>query len=235
MRKLLLAAAAAVLLATPAFAADLPVEAEPVAPAYLPFTWTGFYVGATAGYAWMDTKWTDEDGWYLNDTTDLDNEGFLVGGTLGYNVQFGSFVVGVEGDISAVFGSDERVRYPTGEEVFLESETNWLATLRGRVGVAFDRFLVYGTGGFAFTDSGANWDEASGAQWELDETRVGFAVGGGVEYALTDNWTIKAEALYVDFGDDDADIENNEGGMEDYTMSVDTTGAIARVGVNYKF
>ena len=104
------------------------------------YNWTGFYAGINAGYGWGTSDW------------DLSSrskraQGFLVGGTLGYNYQTGSFVWGIEGDIawSDVKGSSTAASAST-----CETANRWLGTTRGRLGYAFDRFLPYITGGAAF-------------------------------------------------------------------------------------
>ena len=106
MRKLLLATASAVLFSTPTFAADLaPTPVEP-APVYLPFSWTGLYVGVHAGYAWGDedddlARRFEDAGYQLTTAVGrrFDVDGFIGGAHAGYNVQFDSFVIGLEGDV----------------------------------------------------------------------------------------------------------------------------------------
>src|SRR3712207_5390474 len=179
MKKILLASVALFGFAGAASAADLPVRSAPPAPivAAAPiFTWTGFYVGVNAGYGWSN------DDFDAVDLADDDNDGGFVGGAqVGYNYQIGSFVVGLEGDIQyADFGR---------EFTYLGNDfesSDWFGTVRARAGVAFDRALVYATGGFAFADDANGW-----------------TVGGGVEYAFTNNLSAKIEGLYVNLEHDD--------------------------------
>ena len=207
MKKILLASVALFGFAGAASAADLPVRAAPPAPiiAAAPiFTWTGFYVGVNAGYGWSN------DDFDAVDLADEDDDGGFVGGAqVGYNYQIGSFVVGLEGDIQyADFGRDgafDLDRDGVSDGVFDSSD--WFGTVRARAGVAFDRALIYATGGFAFAD-GAN----------------GWTVGGGLEYAFTNNLSAKIEGLYVNFEEDDIagyEFENDFG--------------VIRAGLNFRF
>src|SRR3954462_9843038 len=150
MKKILLASVALFGFAGAASAADLPLRAAPPAPivAAVPvFTWTGFYSGGNAGYGWMsDDRIVDP---LFGFTGGNNDGGFVGGGQIGYNYQIGSFVVGLETDIQyADLGG-------AGNNVFgVGNNGNWFGTLRARAGVAFDRALIYATGGFAYGDIG---------------------------------------------------------------------------------
>ena len=211
MKKILLASVALFGFAGAASAADLPVRAAPPAPiiAAVPvFTWTGFYVGVNAGY-----------GWNANDSItvggirfDLDDEGGFVGGAqAGYNYQIGSFVVGLEGDIQyADFGGDDRFDFDR-DGIFDDdfNTSDWFGTVRARAGVAFDRALIYATGGFAFADDATGW-----------------TVGGGLEYAFTNNLSAKVEGLYVNLDQDDSGI---------FAIDSDAEFGVVRAGLNFRF
>jgi outer membrane immunogenic protein len=108
------------------------------------FTWNGFYAGINAGYGFGTSKWTDSVTGVS--TGGFDINGALIGGTAGYNTQLGGFVLGIEGDIGGSF-----IKGATASSCITTCETSnhWLATLRGRLGYAFDRFLPYVTGGAA--------------------------------------------------------------------------------------
>jgi outer membrane immunogenic protein len=205
MKKILLSSVALLGLATGAVAADLPSRRAAPAPiiAAAPlFTWTGFYVGVNAGYGWSDD---DFDSVALADD---DNDGGFVGGAqVGYNYQIGSFVVGLEGDIQyADFGREGA--FVVGGTTYDVDNSDWFGTVRARAGVAFDRALIYATGGFAFADEATGW-----------------TVGGGVEYAFTNNLSAKIEGLYVNLDNDD-DFPGFDG---------ETDFGVVRAGLNFRF
>ena len=189
-----------------------PVRAAPPAPiiAAVPvFTWTGFYVGVNAGYGWNANDSITVGGV----TFDLDDEGGFVGGAqAGYNYQIGSFVVGLEGDIQyADFGGDDRFDFD-GDGILDDdfNTSDWFGTVRARAGVAFDRALIYATGGFAFADNATGW-----------------TVGGGLEYAFTNNLSAKIEGLYVNLDQDD-----NFPGLD---LDNDAEFGVVRAGLNFRF
>src|SRR6187200_918056 len=177
------------LTATGALAADLPRAMPPTnAPALVPgYSWTGFYAGINGGYGWGNSNW---DGF----ANEPNVHGGLVGATVGANWQTGALVFGAEGDIdwSNLRGSFASVACPAG----CETRNNWLATARGRVGYAFDRWMPYATGGLAVGDIEANRALFGGVK----EANAGWTAGGGVEAAVVGNLTAKLEYLYVDLG-----------------------------------
>ena len=216
MKKYLLASVAALGLvaAGAASAADLPSRKGPIAaPVYMPpaFTWTGFYVGANAGYGWGNVN---ANGWA--NVGDLD--GFVGGGQVGYNYQMGQFVVGLEADLQ---GADLSSGNNLG---LLNVKTDYFGTVRARVGVAFDRFMPYITGGWAYGNVKSSIP-AIGFSSDRSHTG-GFAVGGGLEYAVTNNIIAGVEYLYVDLG------EKNIAGAG---TKVGTDFSVVRARLSYKF
>lgn len=205
-----------------ASAADLarPVPAPyyTKAPAFAPpYSWTGFYLGINGGGAFGSSSW--------DSTGSRDISGGLVGGTLGYNYQFGHAVVGVEGDIDwADINGTTSNACPGG----CKTSDTWLSTVRGRLGYAADRFMPYVTGGAAFGDIRA---QAPGLG-QVGADRTGWTLGGGLEAALTTNWTAKVEYLYVDLGSFNCGL-NCGAGLTTDNVSFHTN--ILRAGVNYKF
>ena len=178
--------------ATAAVAADLPRQMPARAPAaYVPvgYNWTGFYLGVNGGYAWGRSHWDNFGG-------RSEPQGGMVGGTAGYNWQaMGSpWVFGLEGDIdwTNIKSTFTNINCPFG----CETKNTWLGTVRGRVGYAWDRVMPYVTGGLAVGDIQAT----PLGFGNVNETKLGWAVGGGVEAALTGNWTAKLEYLHVDLG-----------------------------------
>jgi outer membrane immunogenic protein len=209
MKKILLSSVALLGLASGAMAADLPSRRAPapIIAAVPVFTWTGFYVGVNAGYGWNTNDSITVGGVRF----DLDDEGGFVGGAqAGYNYQIGSFVVGLEGDIQyADFGGDDRFDFDRDGIVDDDfNNSDWFGTVRARAGVAFDRALIYATGGFAFADDATGW-----------------TVGGGLEYAFTNNLSAKVEGLYVNLDQDD-----NFLGIDN-----DAEFGVVRAGLNFRF
>jgi outer membrane immunogenic protein len=192
MRRVFLASLGALALAAvagSAGAADLPYRQPPInkGPAYVPlFTWTGFYLGINGGGGWGRSRW---------DTLDtFDVSGGLIGGTAGYNYQFSQVVFGIEGDIdwSGIRGDVNPVLCPAG----CSTRNNWLATVRGRVGYSFDRFLPYLTAGIAIGNIDATVPLLAG----VNQTSAGWTVGAGIEFGVTNHVSFKADYLFVDLG-----------------------------------
>ncbi len=219
MKKLLLAGVALIALGVAsASAADIqrrqamPAKAPPyVAP---PYNWTGFYVGINGGGAWGRSDFSDPFA-----AGSFKTSGGLVGGTLGYNWQVGQAVLGLEGDIdwSNVRGSAICGAALTS----CETKNDWLGTVRGRLGYAFDRFMPYVTGGLAVGDIKTSIAGVGSAH----DTKTGWTVGGGIEAALAGPWTAKVEYLYVDLG------------RSESVLGSDTkfNTNIVRAGLNYRF
>jgi outer membrane immunogenic protein len=328
MKKLLLSSVALLGLSATAFAADLPSRRVAPAPyvAAPVFTWTGFYVGVNAGYGFTDNgnnngsnygaaplfaqgpasgggiaqTLTGGTGMPVYSTNNRNGDGFVGGGQVGYNFQFGNVVVGIEADaqyadfgknrngalsggtdtvtpgVNVAAGSPNVTYFNTG--LFSRNSADWFGTVRGRLGYAWDRVLVYGTGGLAFTDSGNNngsygsnsiptsffvgnagstqaqnaaagnfyASNARGQTQRMDN--IGYAVGGGVEYAFTPNLTGKIEGLYVNFGTTGNNYATNSVvGVTNLGVPVvspasygnsrnkDVDFAVVRAGLNYKF
>ena len=232
--------------AAPALAADLPppVAPPPRAPAaYVPvappFTWTGIYVGVNGGYSWAN--WSDGFG-----DTFTPSDGWLVGATLGFNYQINQFVIGVEGDIdwsgmkwtqSAVFS--DPFFGTAGASITNKDET--LGTFAARFGYAMDRALLFVKAGGAWTHE--VWDLSAtnvlGATVTSSNSfdRFGWMVGAGLEYAITDNITVKGEYNFVDFGtsNENLSITAPTGGTLTGTVPSKLYMNVFRVGVNYLF
>jgi outer membrane immunogenic protein len=272
MRKLVFVSASlAAILAGSAMAADMPVKYKAPPPAPV-FSWTGFYVGVNAGYAWGDSDFTsvfscpDAACAFINPanlafvsalgTGSARSDGFTGGVQIGANWQSGSVVLGVEADFNAFRLDASRAAsglLPAGAgqtaTVTTSIETDWLFTLRGRLGFTVTpTFLVYATGGLAVTDlqlSNSYVDNGVGAPAIVagtsssSETKAGWTVGGGFEWATSFNWTVKAEYLYLDFGSisTTASVAPVIGGVTPNTLatSADLTAHVARLGINYKF
>jgi outer membrane immunogenic protein len=218
-----------------------------------PYDWSGLHVGITGGgifdghdasFAFVNIDPADQVG--LPHSAALTSNGGLVGGEIGYDIQMGAWVVGVEGDVSWTNFGDNATTIipsdPTTGRPQLTFATNyqmdWISTVRGRIGIPFDHFLIYGTGGLAFADVSMNQTVTVGNFGQLagstDKTKTGWTLGGGAEYAICDNITLKAEALWFDLGNVSLRATNpNFDGALDVEQKVE--GVIARGGVGYKF
>jgi outer membrane immunogenic protein len=205
--------------ATAALAADFPTKA----PAYIApfFSWSGFYVGANGGYGWGNASFSDP---VLGNFADKAT-GWLGGGTIGYNYQLGSWVLGLEGDVdySTIKASDTTICGGAGCEV----RNDWLGTARGRIGYAgWGNWLPYITGGAAYGD--IKFTNPFGAS--ESQNKLGWTLGAGVEYAFLGAWSVKAEYLYVKLGSMTCSPATC-GPSSTVTMPLN----IARLGVNYRF
>ena len=220
-------AAALLLSSTSAFAADAIVYNEP-APVVVAdtFSWTGGYIGLNAGYAGGKFKYND----YAGNSAKDNASGFLGGVQAGYNWQFDQAIVGIETDFQGGnLKSDAEVSF-NGQTAGAEAKVNWFGTTRVRLGYTpVDRFMVYATGGVAYGKVKASAFDGVNSYSQSD-TKVGYTVGAGAEYALTNNVTLKSEYLYTDLGKLKLDDVNGNRFGE-----VKAPFHTVRVGVNYKF
>jgi outer membrane immunogenic protein len=225
-RPLLASVGIAALAMTSALASDMPPSRylpPPRAAAYVPFfTWNGFYVGINAGYGFGKSRWTDSTTGVS--TGNFDISGAVAGGTMGYNMQFGSTIFGVETDIdwTNIKGSATANCAST-----CQTSNDWLGTLRGRLGYTLDRLLPFVSAGLAYGN--IKGDLAGGSNF--NDFKVGWTAGGGLEYAFAGNWTAKAEYLYVDLGKANCDAICFSAAPFDVTFQTH----ILRGGLNYKF
>lgn len=207
-------ASCALLLATSAYAADAIIY-EPVSPPaperFEAYDWSGFYVGAHAGYGTGKARTTmntlNAAGDMLTPTANVsfDADGFLGGAQVGYNFQADQFVFGVEGEYSFANIKGSFHFDPTRPEAMAGGKLSSIAAIKARAGVAFDRTLLFATAGYAMgkIESHINnyWalapavDVATGK-----DTLHGFVAGAGVEHALTDNISLKGEYNFYGFG-----------------------------------
>ena len=241
--RMLLLSAAAIVMTGGAYAADLIVsEPEPMmmAPASA-HDWSGAYVGISGGYAMGTVDWTGEyfaggvGGGEFGD--DFDVSGWLLGAQAGANVQFDSFVLGVEGDISWTNISGEGDGIGPGPDFTVPSASiDWIGTLRGRAGVAFDQVLVYATAGFAYGAGEVGLTNLDGALDDrtADLTAGGWVAGIGAEVALDDNLSIKGEYTYTSLTMDE--IQFGDVLPADYlAVNGDVGIHTFKVGLNYAF
>lgn len=247
------------------------------------FTWTGGYFGLNAGYAFdADTRFSNTVGDLANNNaalaaglrpfgTTVRSDGFTGGGQIGYNYQFGAgtgVVLGIEADAAYTdlrqtqtlsnttnFGPLVTPGAPLTTRVNeYRGNLDFLGTVRGRIGYAFDRLLIYGTGGFAYggVDSQVTFFAPNGAipffQGRENSIQTGYAYGGGMEYAVTSDSvfnrlnvfnsnavTLKVEYIHYDLGERSLAIPGVNGGPGNYSATVRNDGDLVRAGINFKF
>lgn len=255
----MLAAGCACGAASAAHAADLPVKAAPLA-----YDWSGFYIGVHAGYGQQTGSVNFgpgntvsgnyfTQGW-VPQSLSTRADGALGGAQIGANWQSGSFVYGVETDVSfaALNGSvNSNFAFLNGSGNFLtaaSSKLDALGTVRGRIGYTpWDRSLLYMTGGLAYGRAGISSSATvfnnigqiicgpTGVCASAASTKwlTGWTIGGGWEQAVTQHWSVKLEYLYYDLGSLSHTMTDVPSFA--FTVSQDFKGHIARAGVNYKF
>jgi outer membrane immunogenic protein len=182
------------------------------------FSWTGFYVGVHAGYGWG--RGTASTGVF---SSSGDMDGGFGGAQIGANWQTGALVLGIEADAAfADIGNSQPVLGLTGR-----GEIDALGTVRGRVGMAWDRALLYGTGGLAWANTDLSLNPGGFSE---TQTHIGWTAGVGLEYALSQNWSAKVEYLYMDFGSENYLPAVVAGGV-----AFDSHVHTVKFGINYRF
>jgi outer membrane immunogenic protein len=242
-----------------AAAADLPMKAPPMVAPMMPppFSWTGCYIGGNVGGAWSRRS-ADEATIPIGfnagpGSVDLDGSGFIGGGHIGCNYQFsGNWVVGIEGDWSGT-NIDNSASAPntflngtpvgSGSIDFSES-IKWIATIRGRFGVAVQpNLLLYVTGGGAWERSDLTGLHTYASPCpncsltSVTSSETGWTIGGGIEWApWSNNWLVRAEYLYYHFnGLSSVGLQQSNGATTTNWNWGDLSVSEARVGVSYKF
>jgi outer membrane immunogenic protein len=248
----LLAAGLGCSLISIAAAADLParVAPPPPVPVVAVFNWTGVYMGINAGYVWArdDVTWTTNGLGIAQPiataaTGTINANGFTAGGQVGWNYQINQLVFGIEADLNYTDLKGARSSVPGAPFVNAMRSTYeslWLGTVRARLGYATGQALFYVTGGLAIAEVEFGDSLGIAAPFSTNGSngiRYGWTAGGGVEWALTQNWSVKAEYLFVDLGG--ANYSNLCTGAGVCTTGVtldhDAHQHIARIGINYRF
>jgi outer membrane immunogenic protein len=207
-----------------ASSADLspgPIAAAAVAPAV--YNWSGLYLGLNAGYG-FGTDATTASGGGVSASPSANVPGFIGGAQVGVNYQTGAVVWGLEADFD---GSTQTTAINSGV-LSGSSQVPWLATLRGRLGVAFDRLLIYGTAGGAAGELRSNFTTAAGAT-STTETYGTWTAGAGLEYAITDSLSARLEYLYLDTGN------VTTGFIGATTLTSQVKENLVRAALNYRF
>jgi outer membrane immunogenic protein len=264
MKKLLLGSVALIVMSAPVLAADMPVKAVPLPPAW---SWTGCYVGLNVGYGWARFSKSDVRRFVtapvvLTETHsafDFDDDGALGGGQIGCNWQYGQWVWGLETDLQ-VTSIEARDRLPglfgnivpPNNTIFTEAQSalRWFGTARARLGwTVWPTTLVYATGGFAYGRVNSHLGFGTVASNTVgtavnfdDQYHYGWTVGVGAEAKIAQNFTAKLEYLYVDLGSADYAFNNIAGtfngtipAVANYAWKQNVQLHVVRLGLNYQF
>jgi outer membrane immunogenic protein len=227
IRRLILTIAATAAAAGSASAGDLPYNQAAYAPPAPLFTWSGFYLGGQIGYAWASESLSGWGPAYYFSGVEYAPNGVAGGAHVGYNLQFNQVVLGVEGDID---GTGVSKTYGWGP-VLYGSKLPLQGTVRGRLGFALDRALFYITGGAAFASATNTYQSFFGYD-STGQSLVGWTIGGGLEYAINNNWSIRAEYRYADFG---TTTNYPFAALPGGAVMHHTTENLVRAGFSYKF
>ena len=222
-----LAAATISIACSPATAADMPARMPVKAPVVVQsaYNWSGFYVGVHAGYAWGEFTSASDP------TIDHEPTGGLFGGQVGYNWQVNQFVFGLEADLAYSTISGDDTSTFGAFTINGDHKMKYLGTVRARAGLAYDRYLFYVTGGFAYSKVVGNLNVVGVISGSDTLNLKGWTAGGGIEVGLTQNVTARLEYLYVDFNE--ATSSMNLGFP--FSDQVDKNINVVRFALNYKF
>ena len=223
----------------PAQATDLAPRVAPqraiLSPEPIAYNWTGFYVGVNAGWNWLNTTQTDTGPgvfgqvFPIGSVTTFSKNGFLGGGTIGYNYQMGRFLLGLEADFDWSAAKISQSGTLGALSFNTTVKNNYVFTAGPRIGYVFDRLLVYAKGGIAWTQDDYDQTASDGSEVTGRFDLWGWMVGGGVEYAIWDRLTAKAEYNYITFGD--RNVIATDGSILNVGMHISE----AKVGINYRF
>jgi len=229
IRRFLLSTTALLAVAGSGLAADLPYREPP--PVYTPpvpiFTWTGVYLGGQLGYGWGADSFTvfaPASAFYGQKFTP---NGIVGGAHVGYNLQLSQIVLGLEGDVE---GTGYNTAFNSGV-ITLGTRLPVQGSIRARLGFALDRVLLYATGGVAFTGFTHTYSSFLGYD-TVNSAHAGWTVGGGLEYAVTNNWSVRAEYRYSDFGTFNENPFNSAPGS--FVQHHETENEVL-AGFSYKF
>jgi len=240
MTRILFAAILLVAAAGAADAADLPEPPPMEAPGeYVPlpsvYNWGGLYIGINGGWGWGNVRWSVPTTVSLPALSGTVNDnGAIIGGTLGVNYQTGAFVFGLEGDLDYSGINTGTTSTACAVSGNCQTGNNWLSTVRARAGYAVNNVLFYGTAGGAFANMQTTLSGVT-----TSRIQPGWTLGAGIEWAFFNNWTAKFEYLFVGLNTVNANcatavcIANNGGAS--VPLSVSLSENLVRAGINYKF
>jgi outer membrane immunogenic protein len=243
MKKFVISAAMALSLGTPVFAADMAVKA-PLPPPVPVFSWTGFYIGANVGGAWSNNRWTDTQ--FVTNFNNNNNGVFIGGGQIGGNYQIGQFVIGGEWDFdwAANNNNNSGIIIPGVGNIVVTNNNRWITTVAARFGWAIDHWLLYGKagGGWVGNNNQTITNLTTGVSFtcgtfiNCGNNTGGWLVGAGVEYAFTNNWTVKVEYDYLGLGNRTFTVPGTSPFLAGDTFTSNNRNVqMVKVGVNYLF
>ena len=217
-------------------AADLPLKAAPMIAAA---NWTGWYIGGHVGAAYTQgNALQDNENPY---SSNIDSTVFIGGGQIGYNWQKGNAVFGLEADISGL--SDGKttnlISFATNKGAARRADIQWLATFRGRMGLAVNDTMAYVTGGLAVGGVKNYWNPSGATECPTcgksdSSTKVGWVIGGGIEHMWNRHWTVALEGLFVDLGS--TEVQSGfSGPIGTKTTRFTNQAIIGRFKINYKW
>ncbi|WP_152033747.1 outer membrane beta-barrel protein [Bradyrhizobium sp. DOA9] len=263
MRRFPIVVATTIATSFPALPADMAVKSRPVAYSTA-YDWTGFYAGVNAGGAWgaydPRTSATVSSVFAVSPfngagAQKISPAAFSAGEQTGYNWQVGQFVLGIEAGLdylhlngTANSGAVPSMHNPATQFVISSyAHSDWLFTLRPRAGVAVNEWLFYLTGGLALTNIKGDLLVTGTARRKnglasigsesasIDQDKLGYAVGAGVEWGVSDRLSLKAEYLYASFGRVVASQTSSNFALQQFTQSEALSAALVRLGLNYRF
>jgi outer membrane immunogenic protein len=215
-----------------AFAADIAVVRRPPPPAPVPtpipyiYNWTGFYIGGNLGGAWESSTITDP---FFGVSFSNSRSGFVGGGQVGYNWQLSpQWVIGIEGTFDGTDIRSEDASLALG--LVATSKVDWIATVAGRLGWAANNWLFYAKGGGGWVHDTVTLTDVTGFSVSTSDSKGGWLVGAGIEYGITQNWTIKVEWDHIGL-----DSTTGPGFTPFDTVSVSRHFELVTAGLNYKF
>jgi outer membrane immunogenic protein len=247
MQKSLAVIGLGLLLATSAQAADMARPVYKAAPVMAPvvYNWSGFYIGGHVGWAGSTDRVNGNDGTFDNlgaQSFTLKPNDWMAGGQIGFNWQASNWVLGVEADLGkfglskSAFFTGPGAAVPLDDFFSVKYDTYY--TVTGRIGYAFDRALWYAKGGYVnskITTVAGDFDAGVIDPTDsvtVSKRRGGWTIGGGLEYGLTENWSIKGEYLYMKF--DNVSVQNLDG-LPAQIYTFDDKVHTVKFGINYRF
>jgi outer membrane immunogenic protein len=213
----------------PTSAADLgarPIGKAPIAAPIALYNWSGFYIGAHVGGIWSDKDWTTPLTIPAVSIGSHTAQGVLAGGQAGFNWQTGAWVFGIEGQWSWTNADGSHI---CAVVLTCATDMNWVATVAGRIGYAFNNVLLYAKGGVAFADEDHSIILPGFLPLVGSVTRTGWMVGAGLEWGFTPNWSAKIEYNFMDF----EDVRFTLVGVP--LVDIEQQAHVVKAGINYRF